>query len=71
MDKLSALAKERDAYRTGTPATDEEWRALMERARCLFREAALPLNVSRLLSMAFFVRNLPRFNTETVLARVL
>jgi hypothetical protein len=43
----------------------------MERARCLFRDAALPLNVSRLLGQAFYARYIHAADTETVLARVL
>ena len=49
MAKLKELAKERDGHRNVKTATEGEWRDLMERARCLFRDAALPLNVSRLL----------------------
>ena len=55
MTKLEELAKERDAQ-LKVETTTEAWRDLFDRARCLFREAALPNNVSRLLTKVFSVR---------------
>ena len=69
-NKLAGLAAERDAQlQKYTP--DEEWRNLFERAKQLFRDAAFPRNVARLLVRVFVVRNIGGANCETVLARVL
>ena len=68
--KLAGLAAERDEQH-GKNTSTTEWRDLFDRARQLFREAALPRNVSRLLTRVFSVRKIPGANCETVLARVL
>lgn len=70
METLAKLAAERDVQLT-KETTTEEWRDLFDRARCLFREAALPNNVSRLLTRIFSVRRIPDNHCESVLARVL
>ena len=70
MTKLEELAKERDAQLKVETST-KAWRNLFDRARCLFREAALPNNVARLLTKVFLVRKVPGGHCETILARVL
>jgi hypothetical protein len=70
MELLSKLAAERDGQLGQNTAT-EVWRDLFDRARCLFREAALPNNVSRLLTRIFSVRPIPGNHCESVIARVL
>ena len=70
MTKLEELAKERDAQLKVETST-EDWRDLFDRARCLFREAALPNNIARLLTKVFLVRKVPGGHCETILARVL
>ena len=68
--KLSALASERDEqHRKDTSTAD--WKDLYSRARQLFREAAIPRHVSRLLARVFSVRKISGVNCETVLAKVL
>ena len=70
MTKMEQLAKERDAQLKVETST-EAWRDLFDRARCLFREAALPNNVSRLLTRIFSTRRVPANHCESVIARVL
>ncbi len=70
MELLSKLAAERDGQLGQNTAT-EVWRDLFDRARCLFREAALPNNVSRLLTRIFSVRPIPGNHCESVITRVL
>lgn len=69
-NKLSELAAERDAQHNKY-TSNEEWRDLFERAKQLFRDAAFPRNITRLLVRVFVVRNIAGANCETVLARVL
>jgi hypothetical protein len=44
---------------------------LFDHARYLFREAALPKNVARLLTRVFTVWKIPGNHCESVLARIL
>jgi len=68
--KISALAAERDLqHGKNTPKAD--WKDLYDRARQLFCDAALPRNVSRLLTCVFLVSKIFGANCETVLAKVL
>ena len=69
-DKITELAEERDDQ-LKVETTKEVWQDLFDRARQLFREAALPRNVARLLTRICVVRRLPAPNCETVIARVL
>ena len=69
-EKLAKLAAKRDGQHGKSTSTDE-WKDLFDRARQLFRAAALPRNVSRLLTRVFSVRKIPGANCETVLAKVL
>ena len=69
-EKLAKLAAERDGQHGKNTSTDE-WKDLFDRARQLFRAAALPRNVLRLLTRVFSVRKIPGANCETVLAKVL
>ena len=71
LQDLSKLAAERDEQRRTGSASMEQWRDLLDRAQCLFRAAALPINISRLLRQAFAVRSTRGRTTESVLARVL
>jgi hypothetical protein len=67
---LEELAKERDAQ-LKVETTTEDWRDLFDRARCLFRDAALPNSVARLLTRVFSTRAIPGGHCEPILARIL
>ena len=67
---MEELAKERDAQLKVETST-EDWRDLFNRTRCLFRYAALPNNVARLLTRVFSIRTIPGGNCKSILARVL
>ncbi len=70
MEQLVKLAAERDGQ-LKKDTTTEDWRDLFDRARCLFRDAALPNIASRLLTRIFSVHPVPGNHCESVLARVL
>ena len=70
MEQLAKLAAERDGQ-LKQDTTTEDWRDLFDRARCLFREAALPNNVSRLLTRIFSIHPVPGNHCESVIAWVL
>ena len=67
---MEELAKERDAQLKVETST-KDWRDLFDRALCLFRDAALPNNVARLLTRVFSIWTVPGGNCESILARVL
>lgn len=68
--RLSELAAERDLQlQRHTPA--DEWRNLFDRAKQLFRDAALPQNLARILTSVFAVKRIQAASCETVLAKVI
>ena len=69
--QLRALAAERDAQRRpGGDDSDESWRDLLDRARYLFRAAAIPIATSELLR-ACLIQRYVGYPTEHLLAKVL
>ena len=69
--QLRALAAERDAQRRpGGDDSDESWRDLLDRARYLFRAAAIPIATSELLR-ACLIQRYVGHPTEHLLAKVL
>ena len=69
--QLRALATERDAQRRpGGDDSDESWRDLLDRARYLFRAAAIPIATSELLR-ACLIQRYVGHPTEHLLAKVL
>jgi hypothetical protein len=69
-DKLKALAKERDSQLKENASFDQ-WKDLLRRARQLFRDSALPINLSNLLGQVFYHRLTKPVTCETVLAKIL
>ena len=69
--QLQLLATERDAQqRPGGNDSDKSWRDLLDRARYLFRAAAIPIATSELLRTCLIQRYVS-YPTQHLLAKVL
>ena len=68
--QIREICTERDAQRApGGNATDEAWRGLLDRARRIFRDAAVPMATCELLR-ACLAQRYAKYPSEHLLAKV-